>query len=112
MCQPKGWRSMVVGGALLAAVAIQAAAAAAQSTSPPQSSPPVYAIPLKDGRTATVWWDAVSDPAHPKWRCEVPGPGSGRDVRATVPLTAPAGDWRAALAEAKASLKGLVADGE
>jgi hypothetical protein len=112
MTRPKVWRGMVVGGTLLAAVAIHAAGAAGQTAAAPQSSPAVYAIPLRDGRTATVWWDAVSDPAHPSWRCEVPATGSGREVRVTVPLTAAAGDWRAALAEAKAALKGLVADSE
>ncbi len=111
MTRNRIWRSMVVGGILLA-VATQAASAAGQTAEGPQSSPPVYAIPLRDGRTATVWWDSVSDPARPSWRCEVPAPGSGRGVRTTVPLTASAGDWRAALAEAKASLKALVADSE
>jgi len=42
----------------------------------------------------------------------MPATGSGREVRFTVPLTAAAGDWRAALAEAKAALKGLVVDNE
>jgi hypothetical protein len=107
-----GWCGIVVGGALLIAVAILAESVSGQTAAAPQSSPPVYAIPLRDGRTATVWWDAVSDPAHPSWRCEVPPTGSRREVRTTVPLTAAAGDWRAALVEAKAALKGLVADSE
>lgn len=111
MRRPKGWGSTVVGGILLA-VAIHAAGAAGQTGVPPQSGSPVYAIALKDGRTATVWWDAVSDPAYPSWRCEVSTPGPGREIRATLPLTAPAGDWRAALTEAKAALRGLVADRE
>jgi hypothetical protein len=37
-----------------------------------QSNPPTDAIPLMDGRTALVWWDARSDPEHPRWVCEVP----------------------------------------
>jgi len=106
------WRGMVVGVTLLTAGAIQAAGVAAQTPSAPQSSPPVYAISLRDGRTATVWWDAVSNPARPSWRCDMPATGSGREVRFTVPLTAAAGDWRAALAEAKAALKDLVVDNE
>ena len=48
----KAWRNMVVGGTLLAAVVIQAAGAAGQTVPAPQPSPPIYAIPLKDGRTA------------------------------------------------------------
>jgi len=111
MTRHKAWRSMLVGGILLA-VTILAAGTAGQTAEGPQSSPPIYAIPLRDGRTATVWWDAVSEPAHPGWRCEVPAPGSGRGVRTTVPLSASAGDWRAALTEAKTVLKDLVADRE
>jgi hypothetical protein len=105
------WRSMLVGGILLA-VALQASGADGQATEGPQPGLPTYAIPLKDGRNATVWWDAVSDPARPGWRCEVPTPGAGREARTTIRLTAAAGDWRAALAEAKAALKGLVTDSE
>ncbi len=112
MTRHKAWRSMVVGGTLLAAVALHTAGAAGQTGAAVQSSPPTYAIPLRDGSAATVWWDAVSDPAHPGWRCEVPAPPSGREVRTTIPLTAAGGDWRAALAEARALLKGRVADGE
>ncbi len=112
MIRHRTWRSLVVSGIFLAAVALLAAGTAAQTAVPDPSSPPTYAILLRDGSTATVWWDAVSDPARPGWRCEVPAPGSGRGVRTTVPLTASAGDWRAALAEAKASLKALVADSE
>jgi hypothetical protein len=102
---------MVVGG-ILVAVVFQAAGAAGQATEGSQSGLPTYAIPLKDGRSATVWWDAVSDPARPIWRCEVPVSGAGREARTTIPLTAAAGDWRAALAEAKAALKGLLANSE
>ncbi len=112
MTRHRIWRSMVMGGILLAAVAFHVAGTAGQSSVDVQSSPPTYAIPLRDGSTATVWWDAVGDPAHPSWRCEVPalrGEGAGRT---TTTLTAAAGDWRAALAEARAVLKGRVADGE
>ncbi len=111
MTRRKVLQSIMVGGMLLA-VAIHAAGAEGQAGGAPQSGLPIYAIPLKDGRTATVWWDAVSDPERPSWRCEVPVPGSGRGVRTTVPLTAAAGDWRAALTEAKAALKGLLPDNE
>ena len=112
MTRRRTWRGMVVGGTLLAAVALHAAGAAAQTVAPVPSSPPTYAIPLRDGSTAIVWWDAVSEPAHPGWRCEVSAPrgeGAGRTITA---LTAGAGDWRAALAEARAVLKRRVADGE
>ena len=112
MTRHKAWCNMVAGGTLLAAVAIHMGGAAGQTAEGPQSSLPTYAIPLRDGRTATVWWDAVSEPARPSWRCEVPAPGSGRGVRTTVPLMASAGDWRAALTEAKTVLKDLVADRE
>jgi hypothetical protein len=103
---------MVVGGTLLAAVALHAAGAAGQTAVDVQSSPPTYAIPLRDGSTAIVWWDAVSNPAHPGWRCEVPAPRGNGASRTTTALTAAAGDWRAALAEARAVLKGRLADGE
>ena len=106
------WLSLVVGGILLVATALHVAGTAGQSSVDVQASPPTYAIPLRDGNTATVWWDPVSDPAHPSWRCEMPalrGEGAGRT---TTTLTAAAGDWRAALAEARAVLKGRVADGE
>lgn len=112
MTRHRTWRSMVVGGTLLAAVALHAADAAGQTTAVVQSSPPTYAIPLRDGSAAIVWWDAVSDPAHPGWRCEVPAPRGGEAGRTTTALTAEAGDWRAALAEARAVLKGRVVDGE
>jgi len=112
MTRHRTWRSMVVGGTLLAAVALHAAGTAGQTAGDAQSSPPTYAIPLRDGSTAIVWWDAVSDPAHPAWRCEVPAPQGGGAGRTTTALTAAAGDWRAALAEARAVLKGRVADGE
>lgn len=106
------WRGILVCGILLAAAPLRAEGAAGQSAVPVQSGSPTYAIPLKDGGTAIVWWDAVTDPAHPVWRCEVPMPRGGEAVRATTALTAEAGDWRAALAEAKAHLTGRVADGE
>jgi hypothetical protein len=112
MTRRRTWRGMVVGGTLLAAVALHAADAAEQTTGAVQSSSPTYAIPLRDGSTAIVWWDAVSDPAHPGWRCEVPAPRGGGAGRTTTTLTAAAGDWRAALAEARAVLKGRVADRE
>lgn len=106
------WCSMVLGGTLLTAVAPHAAGAAGQTTVAVQSSPPTYAIPLRDGNTAMVWWDAISDPEHPGWRCEVPVPRGGDADRTTTTLTAAAGDWRAALEEAKVILKGRVADSE
>lgn len=111
MTWQRTWRS-VVGGTLLAAVTLHADGAAAQ---PPATAPvgsPTYAILLKDGNIASVWLDAVGDPAHPVWRCEVPVPRGGEAVRVTTTLTAEAGDWRKALAEAKEYLKGRVADGE
>jgi hypothetical protein len=104
--------SMVVGGILLAAMTLHAASAAGQTAVAGQSSPPTYAIPLRDGGAAIVWWDAVSDPAHPGWRCEVPAPHRGDTGRTTTALTAAAGDWLAALTEARNILKGRVADGE
>ena len=112
MTRHRTWRSLLVGGTLLAALALSAAGIAGQADMDVQSSLPTYAIPLRDGSAAIVWWDAVSDPAHPGWRCEVPAPqgeGAGRTITA---LAAAAGDWRAALAEARAVLKGRVADGE
>lgn len=111
MTWQRTWRS-VVGGTLLAAVALHASDGTGQTVPAVQSSLPTYAIPLRDGNTAIVWWDAVSDPAHPVWRCEVPVPRGGEAVRETTALTAEAGDWRKALAEAKEHLKGRVADGE
>ena len=112
MTRHRMWRSMVVGGTLLAAVALHAAGAAGQTAAAVQSSPPTYAIPLRDGSTATVWWDEVSDPAHPGWRCDVPAPRGGGTGRTTTALKAAAGDWRAALAEARAVLTNRVAEGE
>lgn len=106
------WRSMVLGGALLAVVTLHAAGAAGQTAVAVPVSAPTYAIPLKDGGAAIVWWDAVSDPARPGWRCEVPAPRGGDAGRTTTALTAPAGDWRAALAEARAVLKGRVVESE
>ncbi len=106
------WCSILAGGMLFAAVALHAGGAAGQSAVPVQSGSPTYAIPLKDGGIAIVWWDAVSDPAHPGWRCEVLAPREGGAGRTTTSLTAAAGDWRAALAEARTVLKGRVADGE
>ncbi len=105
-------RRVAAGGTLLAVVAFLTNANAGQNTAVTQSSSPTYAIPLKDGNVAVVWWDAVSDPARPVWRCEVPASRVGDAVPATTALTAEAGDWRAALAEARAHLKGRVADGE
>jgi hypothetical protein len=93
-------------------VALHAVEIAGQTAVVVQTSPPTYAIPLGDGNTAIVWWDAVSDPAHPGWRCEVPAPRGERAGRMTTTLTAAAEDWRAALAEARTVLKGRVADGE
>jgi hypothetical protein len=105
-------RSMVVGGTLLAAAALPVADAAGQTPAIVQASAATYAIPLRDGGAALVWWDAVSDPAHPGWRCEVPAPRGGAAGRTTTALTAAAGDWRAALAEARAVLKGRVVEGD
>ncbi len=110
-----GWRKLcwvAAGGTLLVAVTFPTNANAGQKTAVTQSSSPTYAIPLKDGNVAVVWWDAVSDPARPVWRCEVPASRAGDAVPATTALTAEAGDWRAALAEARAHLKGRVADEE
>jgi hypothetical protein len=112
MTQHRIWRNLVVGGTLLVAVALHVDGAAGQTAGAGQSSSPTYAIPLRDGSAATVWWDAVSDPAHPRWRCEVPAPRGGGDGRTITALKAAAGDWRAALAEARVILKGRVVDGE
>ncbi len=112
MTRQRTWRSMVVGGTLLAVVALHADNAAGQSAASVQSSSPTFAIPLKDRNTAIVWWGAVSDPAHPGWRCEVPAPRGGEGGRTTTALTAAAGDWQAALAEARAVLKGRVANAQ
>jgi hypothetical protein len=112
MTRHRTWRSKVVGWTLLAAVALHAAGATGQTAVSVQSSPPTYAILLRDGNTAIVWWDAISDPARPGWRCEVPAPRGGGAGRMTTALTAAAGDWRAALAEARTVLKGRVADSE
>ena len=108
MTRLRTWRSMVVGGALLTMVALHAVGFAGQTAVVVQASPPTYAIPLRDGNTAIVWWDAISDPAHPGWRCEVPVPRGGGADRTITTLTAPAGDWRAALTEARGVLKGRV----
>lgn len=110
MTRQRTWRCMLVGGTLLAVVALHADGAAGQSAASVQSSSPTYAISLRDGSTATVWWDAVSDPAHPGWRCEVPAPRGGGAGRTITTLKAAAGDWRAALAEAREVLKGRLAD--
>ena len=109
MSPHKTWQAMAVGGALLAAVMLHTDRAAGQSITVVQSSSPTYAILLKDGNTAIVWWDAVSDPAHPGWRCEVPGQRGVTTGRTIISLTAPAGDWHAALAEARSLLTGRVA---
>lgn len=112
MSRPRTWCGMLASGILVAAVALHAGGASAQSVVPGPPGSPTYAIPLKDGNVAIVWWDAVSDPVHPVWRCEVPAPRGGETVRTTTALAASAGDWRAALAEARAALTGRVADGE
>lgn len=112
MTQRMTWRSLAIGGTLLAAATLHANGGAGQTVADVQLSSPTYAIPLKDGNTAVVWWDAVSDPARPGWRCEVPMPRSGDAGRTITALMAPAGDWRAALAEARAILRGRVVDGE
>ncbi len=98
---------MLVGGMLVAAVMLHADSASGQPAATVQATSPTYAIPLREGNTAIVWWDAVSDPAKPGWRCEVPAPQGGAN-RTIIPLRAAAGDWRAALAEARELLKGLV----
>ncbi len=103
---------ILVSGMLIGAGLLCADAGTGQTAADIQPSSPTYAIPLKDGSTAVVWWDAVSDPAHPVWRCEVRAPRGGDAIRATTALTAGAGDWRAALAEAREHLKGRVADSE
>lgn len=108
MTSHRTWTCLLIGGALLAALALHSTGfvGAAQPTSP------TYAIPLKDRGAAVVWWDAVSDPGRPGWRCEVPGERGAGTGRTLIPLAAPAGDWQAALAEAKALLKNRLADGE
>lgn len=112
MTRRRIWRGMLAGGTLLAAGALFPDGAAAQMAKVVQPGTPTYAIPLRDGGAAIVWWDAVSDPEHPGWRCEVPTQHGGGAGRTTTPLTAEAGDWRAALAEARAVLKGRVMDSE
>jgi hypothetical protein len=112
MTWQRKWHSVVVGGMLLAGGTLHASATAGQAAAAVHSSSPTYAIPLRDGSTAVVWWDPVSDPTNPRWRCEVAaphGPGAGRTI---ITLTAGAGDWRAALAEARALLKGRASDAE
>ena len=111
MTRPRKWCGVLVSGMLVAAV-LHAGVAAGQGTAAVQSGSPTYAIPLKDGNTAVVWWDAVSDPAHPVWRCEVSAPRGGETFRTTTALSAPAGDWRAALSDARALLRDRVADSE
>jgi hypothetical protein len=110
MTRPRKWCGVLVSGMLVAA-ALHAGVAVGQGV-PVQSGSPTYAIPLKDGNAAVVWWDAVSDPAHPVWRCEVSAPRGGETVRTTTALSAPAGDWRAALSDARALLRDRVADSE
>lgn len=112
MTRATTWCGVLVGGMLAAAVALHWDGAAGQSAAPAQSGSPTYAIPLKDGNAAIVWWDAVSDPAHPTWRCEVSPARGTNAARTTTALTAAAGDWRSAVAEARAVLAGRVADGE
>ncbi len=99
-------------GMLVAAGLRCADAGAGRTAVDVQPSSPTYAIPLKDGSTAVVWWDTVSDPAHPVWRCEVSTPPGGKTSRTTTALSAAAGDWQAALAEARAVLKDRVAVGD
>jgi len=103
---------LLIGGIFVAVLCLNADGAMGQSAAPIQSGSPTYAIPLKDGSTAVVWWDAVTDPAHPVWRCEVPPPHGGETARTTTALPAAAGDWRAALSDARAVLKDRVADGQ
>jgi len=112
MIRLRTWCGILASGILVAALPLHAGSAAGQSATLVQSGSPTYAIPLKDGSIAIVWWDAVSDPVHPVWRCEVPAARRGETARTTTALTAAAGDWRAALAEAKAVLTDRVADGE
>jgi hypothetical protein len=112
MTRLRTWCGVLVGGILGAAAVLHANVAVGQGTAPVQSGSPTYAIPLKDGSTAVVWWDAVSDPAHPVWRCEVSVPRGGEAARTTTALSAAAGDWRTALAEARLLLKGRVVEGE
>ena len=106
MTRHRTWRGMVVGGILLAAVVLPVASVAGEPAGAVQTSLPTYGIPLRDGNTAIVWWDGVSDPAHPGWRCAVPALWGGGAIRTITTLTAPAGDWRAALTEARGVLKG------
>ncbi len=103
---------ILVSGMLVAAGLLCADAGTGQTAADIQPSSPTYAIPLKDGSAAVVWWDAVSDPAHPVWRCEVSAPPGGKTARTATALSAAAGDWQAALAEARAVLKDRVAVGE
>lgn len=103
---------ILVSGMLVAAGLLCTDAGTGQTAADIQPSSPTYAIPLKDGNAAIVWWDAVSDPAHPVWRCEVLSPRGGEAVRTTTTLSAAAGDFRAALEEARAALKDRVAVGE
>jgi hypothetical protein len=112
MAWQRTWRYLVVGGVIIVGGTLHPDGAAGQIIKVVQPSPPTYAIPLRDGGAAIVWWDAVSDPAHPGWRCEVPGQRGGGAGRTIITLAAAAGDWRAALEEAKALLKGRVTEGE
>jgi len=74
------WCSMVAGGTTARAVALHADGSAADHHVI-HSSSPTYAIPLRDGGRPIVWWDAVSDPAHPVWaaRCRRRGRRNGSD---------------------------------
>ena len=112
MTRLRTWCGILASGMLVAAVPLHAGSAAGQSATLVQPGASTYAIPLKDGSIAVVWWDAVSDPVHPVWRCEVPPPRGADAGRTITALTAGPGDWRAALAEARAALTGRVADGE
>ena len=112
MTRLRTWCGILASGMLVAAVPLHAGSAAGQSATLVQPGASTYAISLKDGNTAVVWWDAVSDPVHPVWRCEVPPPRGADAGRTITALTAGPGDWRAALAEARAALTGRVANGE
>jgi len=112
MASHRTWHYLVVAGTLLATLALHSTGAVGQVAGAAQSASPTYAIPLKDRGTAIVWWDAVSDPTKPGWRCEVPGQRGAGTGRTIIRLAAPAGDWQAALAEAKTLLKGRVAENE
>lgn len=110
------WRTILVLGMLPSVGLGQSGGASSNSEallSAYQSDPPTYAIPLVDGRTAILWWDARHDPQRPRWVCEVPGRRQGTETNVTE-LPGGRGDWRKALELATALLKEkeLAADGE